>query len=992
MVLALLLLNSAYMFAQSLVTGTVKDSNGEELIGVSVIEKGSKSNGTVTGVDGKYSIKIAQGKTLVFSYIGYTTKEVVVKGSSLNVTLDDDSKMLNDVVVIGYGSMQRKDVTSSITSIKSEDLNKGVFTDPAQMLQGKVPGLVVSSNGDPNGSATLSLRGASSLRSDAMSPYYVIDGIPGVDISMVAPEDIESIDVLRDATATAIYGSKAANGVIIITTKKGQAGKTNVTYNGYLGVDEIANTLDMMDADGLRGLTKYGINIDDNGGNTNWQDEVLRTAVSHNHNITIVGGNDKTKYNASVTYNKRQGIVKGTERTRLNVRSLLTTSVLKNHLDLSLGANLVYGTYEGVAMNWHGESVVDAMNYYSPLNPIYNADGTYFRANINPDKNYNPLSMIDSDTGANNMKRQQFIAKASLHIIKGLDWHMNYSFNNNQRTHSTYNAQTSQVVPSKYNGKASRSTWFGKESTFETYGNYEKTFNDTHKLGLMAGYSWEEIVQGDGFGVSVNNFYNDDLKWYNLGYASYVYEDIKGISSGAQETIRNISFYGRVNYSYKSRYMLQATMRRDGSSVFGKNHQWGTFPSVSVAWNITEENFMKNQNIFSSLKLRAGYGVSGNAHGFGAYTSRATYGLDRNSAFDYTENNNTSTYYTIQATKNENPDLKWESTGMFNVGLDYAFLGGRINGSIEFYNKKTWDLIWDYPVNNKAYSHMKANVGEITNRGIEFTINADVIQSKNFRWNTTLNLSHNMNRVDKISNETYKLDNFYQGDPDVVSSGGYTQNIMEGHALGTFYLYEFAGFENGRAVYYEHDNDGNRTGNKITDTELNTDRDRVIAGCAQPKINLGWNNNFSYKNWSASFFLVGQFGNKIYNGTRATYLSTARLSGAAGTKNVLKDYTSEMVVNGKVITDPNIPSDRWLENGSYLRLQTLTLGYTFKNGMNGWVNSIQLYGTVNNLFTITSYKGIDPEVNLGGIDPGVDYSWSIYPHTRTYMIGAKINF
>lgn len=289
---------------------------------------------------------------------------------------------------------------------------------------------------------------------------------------------------------------------------------------------------------------------------------------------------------------------------------------------------------------------------------------------------------------------------------------------------------------------------------------------------------------------------------------------------------------------------------------------------------------------------------------------------------------------------------------------------------------------------------MKANVGEITNRGVEFTINADIIQTKDFRWNSTLNLSHNMNRVDKVSNEIFKLDNFYQGDPDVagVSSGGYTQNVMEGYALGTFYLYEFAGFENGRAMYYEHNKDGGRTGNKITDTELVPTRDRVIAGSAQPKLNLGWNNNFTWKNWSASFFLVGQFGNKIYNGTRATNLATSRLSGSAGTKNVLKDYTSEMIVNGKVITDANIPSDRWLKNGSYLRLQTLTLGYTFRKGLNDWVNSIQLYGTVNNLFTITSYKGLDPEVNLGGIDPGVDYSWSVYPHTRTYMIGAKINF
>jgi len=1008
----LFMLSSAYMFAQK-VTGIVKDASGETLVGVNVVEKGNATNGAVTDINGNYQINVAKGKTLVFSYIGYETKEVTVKGPKANVYLSENSKLINDVVVVGYGSMQRKDLTSSVTTVKAEDLNKGVFTDPAQMLQGKVPGLIVTSNGDPNGTPSIILRGTSTFRGDgAQSPYYVVDGIPGVDISMVAPDDIESIDVLRDATATAIYGSKAANGVIIITTKSGKNGKVNVSYNAYVGFDQISKKLDMMDADGLRSLSKYGINIDDNGGNTDWQKEVLRTGVSHNHNLSINGGNDKTKYAASVSYMNRQGIITGSNFSRLNVRALVSTKVLKDHLDISAGANIVYGKHQGVAMNWHGESVIDAMNYYSPLNPKYNTDGSYYRVTDQPSSNYNPLSMITEDSQDNNMKRQQFMAKATLHIIKGLDWNVNYAFNNYQRTGNTYNSSDSQVVSYKLEGQAYRNTNYGYDNKFETFGNYDLKWNDVNKFTAMIGYSWEEIVKNDGFGQYTNTFYNDELTFYGKNAAHILNDNIvDGITASDKETIRNISFYGRLNYSYNSRYMIQATLRRDGSSVFGANHRWGTFPSVSAAWNITEESFMKDQEVFSNLKLRAGYGESGNAMGFGAYSARSLYKVDYNAPFTFNRYGETKTYYAIVPYQNENKNLKWETTGMFNVGIDFAFLGGRINGSIEFYNKKTRDLIYNYEVSlnginydgemiNGEYprytvNNINYNVGDITNRGIEFSINADVIKSRDFRWNTSLNLSHNVNKVDKISNARFSKDYITEGDPDVagVASNGYTQRIKEGDALGTFYLYEFAGFENGRPVYYEHDeNTGERTGNKITDSELNTTRDRVVAGNALPKLNLGWNNTFTWKNWNATLFFTGQFGNKIYNGTRASNLATSRLSGSAGTKNVLADYVSEMVVDGKAVTDTNVPSDRWLENGSYFRLQTFTLGYTFRNCFNGWLKDIQLYGTINNVFTLTSYKGIDPELRLGGTDPGIDYSWNVYPHTRTFMLGAKINF
>ena len=990
------LLCSTVMLAQNKVSGTVLDATGEPLIGVSVLEAGT-NNGVITDFNGDFSITVKPSAKLTFSYVGYLSQTIPAK-NGMKVTLEEDNKVLNEVVVVGYGTMRRKDVTSSITTVKSEDLNKGVFSDPASMLQGKVAGLTVTTNGDPTGGGTITLRGASSLRG-AMSPYYVIDGIPGVDISMVAPDDIESIDVLRDASATAIYGSKAANGVIIITTKSGKEGKTNVTYNGYAAFDKISKTLDMASASQLRASGLIGAE-QDGGADTDWQKEVLRTGFSHNHNVSISGGNAKTKYMGSLNYMNRQGVIKGTDMNRMNARMLLTTSVLKDRLELSVGINAMQGKYNGVPRGNQGTSVLDAMNYYSPTNPVRNADGTWYESYVGS-QNYNPMSLIYEDNNQNEWRRIQYIAKASLKIIDGLMWHANYSYDSGQNTYSWYQTQQTQMDKG-YNGRAHRDTYMRYNQTFETYGNYDVTFNKVHKLGLMAGYSWEERVDNDGFGVTVNNFYNDDTWFWNLRYANNI-NGITDVTGSSKTKIRNISFYGRLNYSFNSRYMLQATIRRDGSSVFGADHKWGTFPSVSAAWNITEESFMKNQNIFDQLKLRVGYGVSGNAMGFGAYDAIVTYGLNGNS-FDYIlSDGTTKTMYGISANNNANPDLKWERTAMLNIGLDYAFLGGRINGSIEYYNKKTSDLIWNYSVSTNIYpvNWIMANVGNITNRGIEFTLNATPVKTKDFEWQTTVNLSHNKNTVDKLSNASYSVDYVDWSDPDIggISANGNTQRIMEGEPLGTFWTYKHAGYDEfGNSVFYVQDLDAHKDaeGNLQADTYQDANgnwvssnpkwEDKTNCGNAQPKLVYGWNNTLNYKNWSLTAFFQGVLGNKILNATKAHYSFQGHI---AGGKNVL----AEVVNDKKWQADANahIPSDKYIENGSYLRLSTLTLGYTFTN-LADWAKSVQLYATCNNVFTITKYSGLDPEVNLGGLDPGIDYRQSNYPHTRTFIIGAKINF
>ena len=972
-----LLLVSTLTFAQSKVSGTVKDANGEPLIGVSVMEVGT-NNGAVTDINGNYTLNVKPGAKLKLSYIGFTP-QTVKAGSNSQIVLQEDNTALNEVVVVGYGTMRRKDVTSSITTVKAEDLNQGVFTDPGQMLQGKVPGLVVSSTADPNGSPTITLRGASTLRTGAMSPYYVVDGIPGVDISIVSPEDIESIDVLRDATATAIYGSKAANGVIIITTKKGAEEKTNVSYNGYVAFDNILKKYDVCTADDLRQYAKdNNITLKDGGANTDWQDEVLRTGISHNHNVNISGGNGSTNYMISADLRKREGVIKMTGFDRFNVRSLVSTKTLKDHLTVSIGANMMYGKHFGVPSGNEGASVLDAMNYYSPTNAIKNADGTWTVGSGS--KNYNPLALMEENKSETVWKRNQFVGKTALELWKGFVWSVNYSWSNYQSTYSAYNTRNSQLegIGNK-NGQATRNTYFGREQTFETYLNYDFKVGKS-KWGLMGGYSWEEKKNNDGFGLSVEGYYNDDLGWYNMSYAQTILGVQNSVQSGYLEKVRNISFYGRVNYSFDSRYMLQATIRRDGSSVFGKNNRWGTFPSVSAAWNITEEKFMQNQHIFDNLKLRAGYGISGNAMGFDVYSSYNTYGASGTFVYDG------KTYRTYGATKNANPDLKWESTGMLNIGLDFAFLKGRLNGTVEVYHKKTKDLIWSYPVSTTQYIYgwIDANVGEMTNKGIEFTLNAVPVRTKNFMWSTTLNLSHNKNTVDKMQNETFHTTNLTQGDPMVagVSADGWTQRIMEGEPIGTFYTYQYAGIVNGRSEYYVLDENGNRTGETTNNPSL---KDRSITGCAQPKLNAGWNNTLTYKNWSLNAFITGVFGNDVYNSARAHYTAAQMFSDG---KNVLKEFLSNPVGDAS----GSLPSDRYIEKGSYVRLQTLSLSYTFRNCFNDWIQDLTLYGTANNLFTITSYKGLDPEVNMGGIDPGIDYRWSRYPHTRTFMVGVKINF
>lgn len=896
-----------------------------------------------------------------------------------------DTLKLSEIVVVGYGKMRRKDITSSITTIQSSDLNQGVYTSPAQLLQGKVPGLTVSNSGDPNAAPSITLRGASTLRTGAaMEPYYIVDGVPGVDLSLVATDDIESIDILRDATATAIYGSKAANGVIIVTTKHGHAGTARVTYNGYMAVESVSKNLNLASAADLR---TYAANngfelTNDMGANVDWQKEVQRTGISHNHNLAVSGGNARSGYNVSLNYLNHEGIIRSSEMERFGARALAHSKVLKDHLQLSLGVNASQTTKKGIEAQEQGISVTDAMVYYSPCQAVRNDDGTWTES-TSTTQYYNPLSMINEDTRQTVYRRMQLTGKADLNLLKDLTWTAQYSYMYDQNVLSEYHSTKSQIV--KNNGQATRSTYMNNKEVFETFANYNHSFPGYHRVGAMIGYSWEQTNQDDGFGLTVKDFYNDAVKYYNLSYANKI-DGMDGVESGAESTLRMISFYGRLNYSYASRYNFQATLRRDGSSAFGKNNRWATFPSVSVAWRIGEEEFIRNLGIFSDLKLRVGYGVSGNSLGFDAYSARRTYGVS--GWFQYTDENGVTTdKHTLAATNNANPDLKWERTGMFNIGVDFGFFNSRLTGTIEYYDKRTSDLIYYYPVSTNRYPYgtMTANVGDISNRGIELTINAIPVQNDDWQWTTTLNLSHNRNRVEKLSNAAFSVKYQDLGYPWIAGNTNVAvQRLMEGCPIGQFYTYEFAGHdENGISQFWVHDPaTGKRTGEKTIKPE---DTDRTKTGSAQPKLTLGWTNNLSYKNWTLNLFFQGMFGNKIFNALRAQYNSVTLIKQG---KNVLREALTNQNYGD---VNSQSPSDRYIENGSFMRLSSMTLSYNFGK-LKGWVDNLSVYATCNNVFTLTSYKGADPEVSLGGLTPGIDWRKDYYPHTRTFMFGMKVSF
>lgn len=988
--------NSVYAQTERKISGNLIDDAKLPIIGASVAVKGT-TKVTSTGADGSFNILAKTGDVILFSYLGFQTTELTVtSASTYQVVIKEASSTLNDIVVVGYGKSSRKALTSSISTVKGDDLNKGAISDVGQMLQGKVPGLNISRSGDPNRNAAIILRGASTLREGAQSPLFVIDGVVGADISILAPDDIASIDVLKDAAASAIYGNRAANGVIMVTTKKGVAGQTQVSYNGYFGVENVSNRYEMMNADQLRAfLAKTNSALtpaNDKGANTNWQDEVQRTdAMSYNHNISLSGGTEKTTYNASVNYFNQQGIVRTSGLERFIGRIGVEQKALNDNLKLSFNLSNSVSNADLVP---YRNTVLSQMLTYLPTSPVRNPDGSYFD-NLVQTSYYNPVSMLEN--GKENLKTKNILGSvsANLKLPFGFTYDVNISY---QNTQNVYGAFYNSIYTSRYNnvrntpdppanpvfvslvgqnGVAVRNAYQNTNKILETYLTWNKKFGN-HDINAVVGYSYQQSLNNDGFQSTSTNFPVNDVGYNNLSLGNpYAVSDFRvDFNPGVTyQEILLISDFARVNYNYKNKYLIQGSIRRDGSNVFGVNETWGYFPSVGAAWNIDQENFLKNQSLINSLKLRGSYGIAGNSLGFAPLTTKLIYG--QVGQFYYNGAPREGAFGAIQ---NENPDLRWEKTATTNIGIDFGLFNGKLNGSVDWYNKRTKDLILSFNVDQSLYpaGSYTANVGKLSNKGVEFVLNGSPVTTNNFSWTTGINLAHNVNKIITLSDSRFNIDDRLTVTPDGAGQSGATLQILSpGQAIGTFFTYKYAGKDaNGVSQYYD------AAGNVKTQGLLNR-TDYYVLGNAQPKALIGWTNNLQYKNFDLSIFMRAVLGNKIMNVTRADLFrpSTAQFT------NIPVEVENESAADFNSYKY----SSRFLENGSYLRLDNATLGYTFKKGVVPGVKTLRVYTTANNLFVITGYKGIDPEINQGGIAPGVDTN-NFYPKTRTFLFGLNVSF
>lgn len=965
------------------VSGIVTDSKNEPLIGVNVTIKNASTTGTITDIDGKYSLEIPSGNSvLVFSYIGYSTQEVKVSNRSVvDIVLKDDMQALEEVVVVGYGTMKKSDLTGSVSSITSDNFKLGTDLTPQQLMQGAFSGVNISQNsGKPGGSNTIRVRGGTSITA-SNDPLYVIDGVPistsaGVNqsnigssttdffdqepinpLSNINPNDIESINILKDASATAIYGSRGANGVIMITTKKGKAGMRQLDYSFNLGVSTVAKKLDVLTGDEYRKtVSELGLTLDDKGQNTDWQDVIFRTAISQNHYVSFMSGSENTSYRASAGYSNQNGVMEGSGMKSANARMNINHKALNDKLKLNM--NISYGetnSDQAPVSNTVGSEMGSSMLYeayvFNPAYPIYNEEGDYYDV---PPYRVNPASF--SKELLDERATSQFLGNltADWNFYKPFTLQVNAGYNKNTINRNSYISK-SNLLGNGNNGYVTVQKLSDYSKLLETILKYNQSFGK-HNIDAMVGYSWQYFYS-EGQTTKAYGFLSDNFKWYSLAAA----QTVESVSSYAESNTL-ISMYGRINYNYADKYLLTATVRRDGSSRFGSGNKWGIFPSVAASWRISQEDFFQN-DIMSDLKLRASFGITGSQE-IGNYNSLSTLGASTNG---YLVGGEKITIVLPQ--QYTNPDLKWEQTAQTDIGIDFGFLNGKIRGSIDYYYKKTTDLLLSVAVPSPSLITTQiANVGTVTNQGIELDLSFDLMRTKNFAWDANLNLSHNKNEVVSLSNGQWTGDNMQVAPCQGQGlSGTYAQLIMPGQPIGTFYGKRFIGVVDGVEQFA---NDG----------------EPEVIGCAQPDLTFGLGTNLQYKNWTLSLNFRGSIGNDVYN---CTANNLAYLSNLPG-RNVLK----EAVTSGVNRDQAKVYSSRFIEDGSFVRLDNLSLGYNFSLPKL-YISNARVFVSAQNLFVITGYSGADPEVNSEisrtGVAPlGVDYL--SYPKARTFSMGINLSF
>ena len=964
--------------AQQKVTGKVKDSSGEPVIGASVVVKGNNTMGTITDFDGNFMLDVPAKSVLVISYIGYVTQEVPTAGkNSLEIVLKEDTKTLDEVVVIGYGTQRKGDVTSSVASVKADSFVKGAVKDVGQLIQGKVAGLAITNpNGDPTGSTQIRLRGTNTIGGANTAPLVLIDGIPG-ELGTVAPEDVESVDVLKDGSAAAIYGTRGTNGVILITTKQAKGVDINqVEYNGYVSTSLIAKKLDMLNADEFRTLYPD----QDHGADTDWIDEISRTPVSHVHNLSLMGGNSKTNYIANLNYASRQGIMKKSDFESFQGRIEVTHRMFDDKLKLKFG---LFGKKNQMESTTSGGSfrgwVYGQATRRNPTDPVRNEDGTW-NENVSKFEYENPLALLYEAEG--NVKKTQLRYNGNIvyNPIKDLTLSAVFSYirdNMNRGYGETLNHIS--ALRDGLAGWSSVGAYTKMEKLMELTAQYSKEIG-AHKFTVLGGYSYNET---DFEELWIDNYgFQDDYfgGWHNIGIGSALKDGKANI--GSKKTPTNlIGFFGRATYSFKNRYLLMGALRYEGASqLWGTDNAWGLFPSVSVGWRITEEAFMKNQKIFDDLKLRVGYGVTGSQ----PKDPFLGVAMLKYGSYAFVNGN---WVQTIVPASNPNPDLKWEEKKETNIGLDFVSWGGRLSGSIDYYNRDVDGLIYEYgvPTPPNLYNKTMANGGTMRNRGVEVLVTVVPVQNKDFEWSTTGTFSLNSNKLISLSGSIFKSDYDYFNTGTVEYSGQVADShrVQVGESIGNFYGFKVVDVDSeGRWIYED------RNGELVNYKDFtHAPEDKHVIGNGLPKWYAGWNNTLRYKNFDLNVTMRGAFGFQIINGGRMNYENVKNSRFENRLKSVNDLVFGKHTLSSEV--EPEFNS-YYVENGDYWKIDNITLGYSFGQ-VGKYIKSLRVYGSVLNALTITGYKGIDPEVSTDGLTPGYD-TRDRYPSVRSFTFGVNVKF
>ena len=971
------------------VSGTVTDNDNQPMPGVSVMVKGTRT-GTQTDTNGKYAIRVPDGNAvLIFSSIGYTPQEVPVDGrTQISIQLKADLKSLDDVVVIGYGQQRKGDVTSSVATIKSENFVKAPVLDAGQLIQGKVAGLTISApSGDPTSGSQVQLRGNTTLFGANSDPLVLVDGVPST-LKTVAPEDIESIDVLKDGSAAAIYGVRGTNGVIIITTKRASGKFANtVEYSGSVSTQSIYRSPKMLTADDYRQQIAAGIRDKsyDLGSSVDWLKEITNeTPITNIHNLTFRGGNSKTNYLASVNYRSLNGIFQKSDNTTLTARADINHYMLDDKLKINIGILSQQNKYtmtNDVAYYpsntpFNGYTYRQAL-IRNPTSPLRGADGYYFEEPNNFEYD-NPVARLYESDGRNQNSLQRLTTQLSYNPIKDLKFNALGSYTRyNENAGYSETKHNISTIRNNLNGYASIGSNQRIDRLMEFTAQYDKKFED-HRFSILGGYSYQES-EALVFFERNYDFPTDIFGYYNIAQGRAAGRGLGTLYSN-YATTNLISYFSRLTYNYKDRYLLLASLRREGASQFyGAKSPYGNFPAVQVGWRVTEESFMKGQKFFDDIKIRAGYGVTGNqpVNGFGA-VALLNYG-------DYFLSNG-QWIQALGPSQNPNPDLRWEEKHETDVGVDFSMLKGLVTGTVDLYDRKIKGLLYDYQVPSppNLYNTTRANVGTMQNKGIEVLINITPIRKKDFEWTTSFNFSTNSNKLVSLSNDLYQATSDYfttgnTGSPITT----FTNIVRIGQNIGDFYGFKVLGVSADGKWIYEGKN-----GEEVPYDQFNHSfEEKKVLGNGLPKYYAGWNNNVRYKDFDLSVTMRGAFGYQVLNFQRMYYENTS-------VQNYNRLKSAYDPVFGTAVLNKNMPlefNSYYVENGDFWKVDNITLGYTFNHLKSKYIHNPRIYASSLNSFVITGYKGIDPEVDRGGLAPGND-NRDKYPTARTFTLGFSTNF